>query len=484
MQVDLAAVDQHQHGVINIITYHPIYDSVNAVSVTGGTQSLTQGSLAANLKAGANAGARVLAGGCSDRDFSTPQAPQDLGSRGDNMRAAVNLRAAFAMNDKTQVELEATDSRVREPDYVLTGVTVDENIHTNLLEAVVTTDSAYGLTEARLYRNGTDIVPAAARLLLDLNDTTLVAQLQQLFKVGTTNTFRLAAEYQHDRIDVTPVGGAELSSDVLGASAMWEWKLRPAVTLTNALRVDRIDYGRNGYIPPTIGLSNAAWDRALAEFSFNSGLVWTLTPADQMRFTVARGVQMPSLAAIGAVLQLLPVPGLYVGGDPFLEPTINLHYEVGWNRRLPWLGSQLGLSAYYDSVHDVMAQFGRQVPVSPGLLGGPANIGDSRSYGLELLLKGHAVTGGAGGWATARRGSATASPAIRSRLRWSTSRTPPPGTRRMRSWAGRPATASSIAFCNINPAPTACAASVMPTRARPLYVSLATCPRMPARPTG
>jgi len=60
----------------------------------------------------------------------------------------------------------ATDSRVREPDNVLTGVTVNENIHTNWLEALVTTDSAYGLTEARLYCYGTDIVPTAEFHLL------------------------------------------------------------------------------------------------------------------------------------------------------------------------------------------------------------------------------------------------------------------------------------------------------------------------------
>jgi outer membrane receptor for ferrienterochelin and colicins len=376
-------------GVINIITYHPVYDSVDNVSVTGGTQSLGQGSLTGGVKLGASAGARVLAGGYSDHDFSTPQAPQDQGSRDDNMRAAVNLRGAFALNDKTQVQLEATDSRVRQPDYVLTGVTVNENIHTNSLEAVLTTDTAYGLTEARLYRNGTDIVPAAVGLELDLNDTAVVAQLQQLFKIGSANTFRLAAEYQHDRIAVTPVGGADLSSRVLGASAMWQWSMQPAVMVTNALRLDRIDYGRSGFIPPDLGLSNADWGRGFTEFSFNSGLVWTVTPADLVRLTVARGVQMPSLAAIGAVLESLPVPGLYFGGDPFVEPTTNLHYEVGWNRHLPSLGAQLGLSAYYDSIHDILAQFGRPVPVSPALLGGPFNIGESHSYGLELSLKGH-----------------------------------------------------------------------------------------------
>jgi len=376
-------------GVINIITYHPLYDDINQASISGGTQSLVQGSVTGDMKFGSAAGARVLAGGYSDHDFSTPQAPQDVGSRQGNLREAANLRGAFALNSSTQVELEATDSRIRQPDYVITGVTVNENIHTNSLEGVLTNDSAYGLVEARLYRNGSDVLPAQAGLALDLNDSAVVAQLQDIFKIGTRSSFRLAAEYQSDRIGVTPEVGAQISSRVLATSAMWEWRLQPAVTLTNAVRVDHIDYARSGLVPPGLGLTDAMWNRSFTELSFNSGLVWAVTATDVVRFTAARGVQMPSLEESGAVLAPLAFPGVYTGGNPDLDPTVDLHYEAGWNRRLPWLGAQIGVSAYYDSIHDVMAAFGRQVPVSAGLVGGPLNIGNTQSYGLELSLKGH-----------------------------------------------------------------------------------------------
>ncbi len=39
-------------GVINIITYDPLYDDVNTASVTGGTQGLVQGSGIATFKLG------------------------------------------------------------------------------------------------------------------------------------------------------------------------------------------------------------------------------------------------------------------------------------------------------------------------------------------------------------------------------------------------------------------------------------------------
>jgi iron complex outermembrane receptor protein len=267
---------------------------------------------------------------------------------------------------------------------------VSENIHTNSIEAVLTSDSALGLTEARAYRNGTDIQAAQPGPALDFNDTTQVAHVQQLFKIGSDNTFRLATEYQHDRIGVTPVGGAALASQVLAAAAMWEVKLQPTMTVNDAVRVDTIAYSRNGYLPPVLGLTNAEWDRHFTEWSFNSGLVWSLSDLDRLRFTVARGVQMPSLAAFGAVLLPLPYPGLYDGGNPLLQPTIDQHYEIGWSRSLPTLGALFALSAYHDDIRGAPAQFGNQVTLSPNLVGGPINLGDTHSYGLELSLKGHA----------------------------------------------------------------------------------------------
>src|ERR1700733_887738 len=60
------------NGVINIITYNPLYDNVNTISSTGGTQGLVTGSTVATHKFGARAAVRLSAGGNSNSDFSTP----------------------------------------------------------------------------------------------------------------------------------------------------------------------------------------------------------------------------------------------------------------------------------------------------------------------------------------------------------------------------------------------------------------------------
>src|ERR1700677_5015162 len=57
-------------GVINIITYNPLYDKVNAVSTTGGTQTLSALSGIATYQFGGRAAVRLSTGLNSDNDFT------------------------------------------------------------------------------------------------------------------------------------------------------------------------------------------------------------------------------------------------------------------------------------------------------------------------------------------------------------------------------------------------------------------------------
>src|SRR5476649_69633 len=79
-------------GVINIITYNPLYDDKNAAAVAAGTQNLTQESAIATFKLDDRAAARVSVGNRSDSDFSTV-VPATMGTRGglDNNRTAIDF---------------------------------------------------------------------------------------------------------------------------------------------------------------------------------------------------------------------------------------------------------------------------------------------------------------------------------------------------------------------------------------------------------
>jgi hypothetical protein len=42
---------------------------------------------------------------------------------------------------------------------------------------------------------------------------------------------------------------------------MWNWKVTPTISLTNALRLDHLLLGRDGYLPPGYPFGNSDWNR-------------------------------------------------------------------------------------------------------------------------------------------------------------------------------------------------------------------------------
>src|SRR5580700_6139670 len=101
----LNAVD----GVINIITYNPLYDDKNAVAVDSGTQNLNEESAIATFKLDDRAAARISAGNRSDSDFTTAL-PATMGTRprSDNSRDAVNFDGVIRAADSVQLRFEAS----------------------------------------------------------------------------------------------------------------------------------------------------------------------------------------------------------------------------------------------------------------------------------------------------------------------------------------------------------------------------------------
>jgi iron complex outermembrane receptor protein len=201
-------------------------------------------------------------------------------------------------------------------------------------------------------------------------------------------------EYRHNMMPTFPLGGAQISYDVVSGGGMWNWDVTRALSLTNAVRLDNLGLGRKGSVPPGYGLTNQAWDgRRLTEPSFNSGLVWRLDAADTLRLAAARGVQMPNLAELGGFL--LPAPGGFVSGVPTLSPGIVTNVEAGWERALRFPGGRLRLSAYHETERDISSLSGGN-DYAASLVSTPANIGNSEATGLELSLAG--TFGKSGRW--------------------------------------------------------------------------------------
>src|SRR6204780_770511 len=215
----LNAVD----GVINIITYNPLYDDKDAVAVAGGTQDLTQESAVATFKLDDRAAARISAGNRSDSDFSTA-VPAAMGTRppGDNNREAVNLDAVIRATDTVQLRFEASHVNAGQFE-VDPGYLVDfSTFVANSIRAQLLADTQLGLWEVSAYEN--QIEQRSSQVILgaplDFANRLAVFKLQDVFKIGTDNAFRAAVEYRSDAVDTSSIEGGTISNTGLSPRAL------------------------------------------------------------------------------------------------------------------------------------------------------------------------------------------------------------------------------------------------------------------------
>ena len=375
-------------GVINIITYNPLYDNVNSASVSGGTQGTAEGSAVQTFRFDKGA-LRLSAGGHIDNDFSTPIA-SSLGSllrkRGD--RFAFDADGIIRLTDRVQLGVEVSHagaaSNNLNPVYSLEN---DQHFATSA-KGQLTADTELGLLQATAYTNWiSQHAHGDLGAPIDFEDKVTVVQLQDLFRFGTDHTLRASLEYRHNEVGTTPVPGGTVFYDVFSAGTMWNWTITPSVSLTNALRLDDLELGRGGSTPPNYPFSNSDFDRRLAEWSFNTGLVWKVNEVDTFRLLASRGVQLPSLASLGAFL--LVSPFAHITGAPQINPTVVTNYEFGWDHVLPELGGTFRAAVFVQRSENLITVAGGLFPSPSGPpYTGQSNMGASIGRGLELSLKG------------------------------------------------------------------------------------------------
>lgn len=376
-------------GVINIITYNPRYDDVNTASVRTGTQGLAEVSGVTTLRVG-NFGALRLSGGLrSDDEFTTSIPSAMIGPpRTANGRASIDADGVFELADNIEFGLEASHTHARQnevsPDYIWQ----DSDYETDSLKGQLTADTSVGLLKFTAYSNWISWRGIANTMLgiFSQHNQVTVVQAEDVFNLGADHTLRTAVEYRHNTTGTTPVAGGNVSYDVMSASGMWNWRITPAVSLTNALRVDNLSWQRSGRIPADYPFTNHDWDRSTAQFSFNSGLLWIIDPTDKLRLMASRGVQLPNLVESGALL--IDMPYLQVTGTPFLKPTTVTNYELAWDRDLPEYDAHLQFSAFRQHTGDIVSVGGAFIPTSTSFYATPANIGSSNADGIELTAGG------------------------------------------------------------------------------------------------
>jgi iron complex outermembrane receptor protein len=376
-------------GAINIITYNPRYDDVNAVSIRAGSPALGEISGVATVRLGSEGALRVSAGYRNNDDFSTAIPATMVGSpRSKNDRATVDADLVYALGTRVEVGLEASHTHAALNEVSPNYAVQNSKYETNSIQGRLTADTTVGMLQLVAYTNWIAWKGAPSPWLgqFDMNNQVTVVRAEDVFDIGAGHILRLAAAYRHNEVNTTPFSGGTVAYDVWSGSGMWSWQISPELSLTSAIRLDHLALDRSGAAPTNYPFANADWSRALDEISYNFGLIWSLSAQDTVRAIVGRGVQLPSLVESGALL--IATPYLSVTGIPSLKPTSVMNYEITWDRELPEVGAKFQIAAFHQNTTNLVSVGGAFAggPLAPYAT--PANIGSSRAFGIELTASG------------------------------------------------------------------------------------------------
>ncbi len=334
-------------GVVNIITYSALNDKTNTATVRAGSQSLGEMSLVTTFKLGSKVGIRLSGGTYTADEFSDADAAvANIPSK--PRRNSFSADGLIQLTPKTQLELEATYSdmsRMSETPFFASEVS---NGNTKSLRGSVMSETKFGLVKATVYSNhfwNTLHAPG----VFEFGNEVVVAQAEDLLKIGSSHTIRLAIEHR----DNHATGAFDTSkAQISSASGMWAWQVSDSVSWTNAVRYDAV---RQSF--QSVGKRYDA-------IGFNSTVVYKASPKDTWRFTAARGVSAPSLIDISANVNEKP---MFVGSA-----------EVSYSHHIDAVKGNLRLSVFSEKFTDVKG-------FNPGLT---TNFGDSSSSGVEAEISG------------------------------------------------------------------------------------------------
>ncbi len=372
-------------GVVNIITYDPLYDSAGAITARTGTQSLAGGSVFDTVHIGPDVGVKATAGGYLAHEFENPYTtPRDLNPQ----QGFINADSKVRLAPGVIATLSASSVTANNIGLGSTGGLLQRYYRTNSVSAGISGDSPIGALALNMYRNGLEFDSTAGTGTTNFwNNQVYVIQGSDVVRLNADHTLRIGLEYRNNNLDAPIFVNRSVGYEVVSGSMMWDWQINPQISFTNAVRFDHLMLNHSGIAVLTDGFTDAQFNnRTINEPSFNSGLVYRPTDLDTIRLTAARGVQVPSLLQFG----------LAGNGNPNLHPTTVMNYEADYDRALPVINSVLRTAVFYQTNTDLLA-IGN---VSPNVLGPNGrfarisnNIGSSNETGLEIGIKGHSPSG-------------------------------------------------------------------------------------------
>lgn len=386
-------------GVINIVTYNPVHDDVNDVRLIYGIDQDSKEVSGVLTKRFGDRGGVSLSGSYLDAEaFKAGDAPRII-PEVDPSTSAFNTRGQFKVGEKSEIGFEGSWSSTRRAAFVPTFQASTPEVETWSARASWLRDSELGLLKANIYYNSLEHDTTVVGFgQLSYENEILVAQMEDLFKVGANHSFRLFGEYRHNiyrgEFGASPFDeGVKASFDSFAASGMWDWTIADGLNFMGSGRIDYIDFSRSGFEVPGFPLTNEDFKKDFTEVSYNTGLVWRADDQTSVRLSAARGVKMMSLVEFATVgIGPGPFPGtsFIVFGNPDLGASITENIDFGVTRSIPALHSEFKAGVFYTSLSKnvTVANFAPNFINPPFIVSQPVDAGKSEQIGIEAELKG------------------------------------------------------------------------------------------------
>jgi iron complex outermembrane receptor protein len=386
-------------GVINIVTYDPIFDSVNQVTARGGTQDSRHLSAVATVHSD-TAGLRLSASSQGSRELPSDSLPPSyvpFPDRNTNGRIYAHGRANLPAGIKLSAEADVT--RAKQLEFTVGGYPGLTTYASNRQKIGVGAATSIGQLDLNATRNWVEFryLPGEnCASCTSIVNSLAVVQVSDLFKPGVDHTVRLGLEYRNNRGWGSAYSGANLGFDVYAANAMWNWQATRDLALTNSVRLDHMTFTYAGPVAPGVIFSEHDYNsRPITEPSFNSAAVYKPGDGDTVRLSVGRGVQAPDFYALFPE----PIQPGFNGfvnsyqGTPNLHPTVTMNYELAYSRAVPAIASTAQIAVFHQTSRDLIGPPGDAGVTDADANGYAGNIGNSTATGGELSLKGFSASG-------------------------------------------------------------------------------------------
>ncbi|MFZ5610537.1 MAG: TonB-dependent receptor plug domain-containing protein [Pseudomonadota bacterium] len=384
-------------GVINIITYNPLYDTNVQVTARGGNLDYLEASANFTKKISNRLGVRVSAGGWRSTDFTTHLHHfQENALRDDAKRNFVAGEVIGQVTDNIQAGFEATYSEVDQGELFFDYTFSYSTYESKSFKAFVAAETKAGLTEVKAYRNSTDLVNTSTLagesqfITIPVDTRVSVASISHLFKVGADHAFRGSVEYRNNVNPTFPANIGELHFKSWSFSGMWDWAVNDKLSFIAAGRYDTLGMTRTGDFLTGLVFDNDDFARQIKEWSLNTGLVYKPTEEDTIRLTMGKGVDLPSATEFGLMKQVAQT--VFQIGNPLLKTSRVWNFELGYDHSIEAIDGQFRSALFYYKASNLQnIQQNEQEDLPGGIdVFVAENSLNTRALGFETGLKGKA----------------------------------------------------------------------------------------------